>query len=281
MYERAILHIGPEKTGSTAIQAWIARHRAALRQAGVATPFCGADGEALAVVRAAASPERRFGLHRDHAALHRMWRLAAPMHRRAVVWRLAAGQGTLLLSSERFESQLRGAGEIAALRRLVQPAARAVDVILYLRRPSDAAASMRSTLLRNGAVHAPVLPDPGQALARGWWDHAALLARWQAAWPEARIVPRLFLPEELVGGGVVTDFIAAAGLPAHPVGAAPPRNGSLSATAQGFLLAANRAARQGAPIDRKGIVRQLDRHGRGPGGRATDASVAGLAANSI
>jgi hypothetical protein len=133
---------------------------------------------------------------------------------------------------------------------------------------------MRSTLLRNGAVNAPVLPDPRQALARGWWDHAALLERWQAEWPEARLVPRLFLPETLAGGDVVADFITAAGLPAFPVAAEPPRNGSLSAAAQGFLLAANRAVRQGAPIDRKGIVRQLDRNGRGPGARASGLAVA-------
>lgn len=274
MHDSAILHIGPEKTGSTAIQAWIVAHRAALRDAGVATPFCGRRGEALAVVRAAAAPDRRFGLHRDQPALHRMWRLVAPLHRMAVARRLAAGQGRLLLSSERLESQLRHPDEIAALRQLVQPHAREVTIVVYLRRPSDAAASMRSTLLRNGAVHAPLLPDPGHALARGWWDHATLLARWQTAWPEARILPRLFLPADLVGGDVVQDFIATAGLPAFPLAAGALRNASLSAEAQSFLLAANRAARNGATIDRQGIVRRLDRRGSGPGARAGAAQVA-------
>jgi hypothetical protein len=249
MANRLVLHIGTEKTGSTAIQRFLQAHREWLDRQGHATPATLGKGE-----------HRRFPLlfyqqdqHDDLTLLEGLDDRSADERADEVQrWRHSfeleltrkPGQ-TWLISSEHIHSRLLHDDRcMASLLEFCQPRFESMQIIVYLRDPLSAALSLWSTAVLNGADLAE-LPMPDNSYWNRLCCHRTTLERLER-WFPGRFQPRLFTPECWRDGDIIRDFCAAAGLALpddyHP---APERaNATLSWLSLSLIARLNR---QGKP----------------------------------
>ncbi|WP_112322711.1 hypothetical protein [Oceanibium sediminis] len=194
---RLILHIGLRKTGTSAIQAYLARNRAALRLMGVRYP------KALLV-----GPECDGGPKHQRVAeaISGGEELAAQM-REAVAQRARLSRVTVLSAEELSAPD-------PAIPAALAPLAEEFDcrVVVYLRRQDEWALSVyRQAVMEGDARTAQGL----QAwLARPelepWLNHDAMLGHWESAFGAKAMSVRLY-PHDLP---IIPSFLDAAGLPA-------------------------------------------------------------------
>ncbi len=203
---KLLLHIGTDKTGSTAIQQHLFLNREWLAERGVYLPGegLGADNGHAALLQAMAP-----------AALERL--------RRELLAARAARHRLAVLSWE-----IMGQWDARRIRRL-QPCLAGAEprVLAYLREQADIAQSSYLQRLKGLRHELPVEAferPSGIAQRRRSWrackapmrNYLRLLRRWRRALPGAELSPREFHREALRGGDVVDDFLAQLGLEAGP-----------------------------------------------------------------
>lgn len=243
MVQQLDLHIGVEKTGTTAVQHALAANRDRLAAAGVLYP--------TALGRTNHTDLAAIGRGPDAPAtpLHPGAGTASPggshdlLHDRADALRAeldAARPSRLLLSNEHCSSRLVHPHQVERLWAWLLEVTGAVEarVVVYLRRQDALLDSHYSTQLRAGGLEELLPPTPG--LIRRLCDHEAMLRRWSAVVGQDAVMVRRYHRPSLVGGGIVTDFAAALDLPelAPPTDPAP--NTGLGGAQQLLLLALNR-----------------------------------------
>jgi len=257
---RAVLHIGPPKTGTTSIQNFLAAARAELRDRGF--HFASAPGEinhlALAAYGAGAGftgsvVRRAGGGGGDGASM-------GPRLARAIgteITALPEYVHTVIYSSEQLGSLLTEPAHVARLRQLLNPWFQDFQVILYLRRQDEMAVSKYSTALRaGGEIDPSILPPPGREALH--YRLSDIVELWAGTFGEAAIRPRLLERQSLIGGDVVPDFLAAIGIEGLQVEARPPAsNPALSAEAQEMVRRFNILAEMRGYADRPRLAPHL------------------------
>lgn len=209
-----ILHIGSEKTGTTAIQRAAWRKKPLLEKHGLA--LSNAAGEInnrkFAAYFQPPTPERLYdkGFYDDH-------KLVTEADRQAFFAgyedelarefdRIGQSGLTLLLSSEFFHSRLTSPEAIGAMKHLLDRHADSYRVIVYLREQSALARSFYSTLVKGGRItdFAEFLTTvrPGDP----YFDPLVAMRPWREVFGRDALTIRLFVPERLRGGDVLTDF---------------------------------------------------------------------------
>ena len=269
MIRRCILQIGTEKTGTTSLQAFLARNRERLQARGILYPrfpghFNHTGLAAYAMDDTRSDPLRgAFGVNSDAAVAefrHRIERQAEAE---------LLGPGMTVFCSEHCHSRLTTQAEVQRLSDLLRPYFDRIDISVYLRRQDQVAVSLHSTQLKSGATDTDILPqtnadDP-------YFNYDRSLAFWETAFGQQHVYVRLFDRRELVAGDVIADFLAAWGLGTPKEYLTVEKlNESINAPAQDFLRRVNttleplpglpKAAVQGPLAD------LLARHfsGRGP-----------------
>jgi hypothetical protein len=203
----AVVHIGLEKTGSTALQHWLAQHHQHLQAEGIVMPrslgfpnhtrlvaACLDDG---VVDNLKAHLMRREGLSE---AMLRRWvegSLAAEL-RHAGDWH------TLLITSELISSRLGSATEIERLVKLLRRYVDRICFVLVLRRQDHLAVSRFSSVLRSGfdrfdAILTDLSPFNFRALPPGrsvsdetfFYDFESIVARF-ASVPDSELLVRRY-----------------------------------------------------------------------------------------
>lgn len=237
-----ILHIGAEKTGTTAIQTALVNQAAELRRHGVCYPSSLRSGRVAShtrLVTAAADRDRIDDLRRwAHVTSPEQ----VPAHREAVTRELteelaSCDPQVLLLSSEHCQSRLRSVAEVAALRRLLTRFCDELTVVVYLRPQHEAALSLYSTRLKAGLPAGdPLSGNPAQP---GFFDYGALVERWAAVFGDGNVRVRIYEKDALCGGNVLEDFRDVTGLPVALRPPARPANPSLSPRGLRVLGAVN------------------------------------------
>lgn len=154
MKERvAVVHVGLEKTGSTAIQHWLKRHYRALQAEGIAMPRSIGFPNHTRLVAACLDDGVVDNLK---AHILRLEGLSEPMLRRWVEASLAAelrqagDWHTLLITSELISSRLGSSTEMERLLALLRPHVDRIRFLLVLRRQDQLAVSRFSSVLRSG-----------------------------------------------------------------------------------------------------------------------------------
>jgi hypothetical protein len=295
-FGRCILHIGTEKTGTTAWQGFLSANREALLRAGYFVP------SSLSPYARRANHERLTTLALADAKIADDLRQSArvttaadvPRHRASVTEALRQeiaalpadtpnASRTLLLSNEHCQSRLTEPAEVERLRDFLTGFARDIRIVVYLRPQHELAVSLYDQALKSGYADIPLPPDFSGRLPlwvhRGFFDYAELLDRWSAAFGREAIDVRIYGPAALRGGNVIDDFCAHLGLDAADYASVTDTNRSMSEVRQRAMNAINRSARAGGqkltPLMRHNLIETFmatsDGPGRRPGRRAAIA----------
>ena len=247
----AIVHIGTEKTGTTAIQELLARHRDELADLGFWYPLSPGpfNHAALAIYSA---PENMQGMEANVPSAVRNGRFHENLFAQQLkdeIAGLPSQVHTVIFSNEHCQSRLVEYRHVQNLSNLLSIHFERITILVYLRRQDEMARSVYSTMLRFGNVSFDVLPRtlPSADDARGFYevhwsryfDIEHLLDRYATVFGKAAVKARLYERNFLENGNLIDDFLRVCGLPAWLSGNASQANGALSADGLAFLALLN------------------------------------------
>lgn len=215
---KAIVHIGTEKTGSTAIQNFLYKNESVLAKHGVFFPFrtCGLISNfRLAIYcleevdpnlvgmdkQSSKSPDRtifsddpdqwRREFSNDHLAQ------INSIHR-------AHKASTVVYSSEHFHSRIVKPAEIERLYDFLNPMYDSVQIIAYCRRQDRLAVSSHNTSIQGGAVNdfdfTQIQNKPS------YFDYLSMMDRWASVFGKTNVSARVYERNRLVGKDIGHDF---------------------------------------------------------------------------
>ena len=242
---RCILHIGTEKTGTTALQAALSNQRAYLSDNGV----CYAKSPGDLNCRSLAAAFTPLGSRDDYILKGGLtepekfadWRkrLLAEIGNEVTAARDRCH--TYILSSEHFSSKMTRDTDVSDLAEHLRTEFEDIRVVCYLRRQDLMATSRINEGLRAGFPQRLFPNVSDDRPLPSLYDYQTLMTRWSVAFGESAIKLRIFERSELAGGSIVTDFSdTQLGLPLGPADHAI-SNVSLGLTAQMALMMFNQA----------------------------------------
>ena len=274
---RCLLHIGTEKTGSTALQTALSVNREHLSDRGIfySKTAGSLNSRALAAAFCQYSSDdsylARLGI--GDIAQYTVWRDDLLDKIREEVITAQTSHDTFLLSSEHFSSRFVGEEQIASLKSFLLTLFAHIDVACYLRRQDRMAVSRHNEVLRAGFAE-PILPNVQTSEKLPLlFDFDALLRRWSELAGPIALKPRIYDKKALVDGDVVDDFSKTflhTRLPNRPQRQA---NVALSKPAQDALHMFNTAmgpqTRQALGQARRRLSQYLEIHAPGQGRQPT------------
>lgn len=265
---RAILHIGTAKTGTSALQRYLAENRSALRKRG----FMFSTVAGKANQRRLSCYATDDGNVRDLDGFEGIYSAADLRAFREAFCRDLAGEATadpdatFIFSNEHCHSKLTRDSEVERLRDLFARLFSDIRVVVYIRRQDELVVSRYSTALRSGLTHEDIIrPEDHSA---SFCDNWEALSRWTGAFGEDHLLVGIYSRAALRNGSIVSDFCALTGVPElpHTMEATKP---SLSGPYQEFLRQMNLRMRGATGDERRAERRELGRAfstiGAGPG----------------
>jgi hypothetical protein len=244
-FNRCVLHIGSEKTGTSTIQSFLARNRVALAREGVAyTNSAGNDGGSQWGFVACAHHKpwtQDFGLSLGiRSAADRdtyKARLRADLEGE---FQTVPAAKTLIVSSEHFHSRLSTPAEVSSLKEFLDPWIESFEILLYLRRQDRVAVSFYSTKIKSGESNPVVFPLGPKGANLYYFDYDRICDTWSTVFGADAMRIRLYDRQELVKGDLLADFCKTCGLRRSGKKVTAPLNLSLSQEGADFLLEVNR-----------------------------------------
>lgn len=240
-FQRCIIHIGTEKTGTSAIQNYLGANRKALMKSGTLYPVAAgsphlSQWEFVAAVHPAPWEQdvgRAFDIY--DAAGQAAFR--AHLRRQLELEFFGVESETLLISSEHFHSRLVTPVSIAALKSFLDPWAETFQVLVYFRRQDEVALSHQSTRLKS-SVPLPEFGSLEEMIGHtGYYSYDRIFLNWAGVFGKEAVGARLYNSGE-GADNVVADFCLVCGIPISD--AAPERmNPSLNRKGFQFLRAVN------------------------------------------
>lgn len=257
-FRRCILHIGTEKTGTKAIQDFLARNLAWLSEQGVCYPkdkaFKNASQwEFVAAVHP--SPwQQDIGRSFEISDSEGQARFREDLVRRLRdQFDSQRNSDTLLISSEHFQSRLSTVDSISALRDFLDPWVDEYKILVYFRRQDQLALSFLSTRLKSSIQLS--IEDPMEVInsTPAYYDLLGIFERWSAVFGQEAMTTRLFEPRHWPDHDLLQDFCAACELE-PPLEPAQVLNPSLNKIGFHFLNTFN-ALYPVIPGDRSDLLR--------------------------
>ena len=198
--KRCLLHIGVPKTGSTALQKFLAANRPALRAHGLHYPEAG--------LRAHGHHDIAFLVGGGYPA----W--ATPQDRPldAIVRELAAelaDSAVAVLSSENFYLQPNPRG-VAEVLGQCGFGAQQVQVVVYLRRQDEAHLSWYNQAVKAQGYSGTIAESI--AVTDPLWDYSTQLAQWAAVYGKENVLVHAYQPPGGPGSDIRRGFLRVAGV---------------------------------------------------------------------
>jgi len=263
------LHIGTEKTGTTAIQRFFKTNREALAERDICYPTAPGNENHLALARAALLFDKRGALRRTAQI-----RTDDDVHnfRKTLLADLSAELTArpyrfAVMSNEHCSSHLLDDEEVVWLKDALAPLFDRIRIVVYLRRQDDYLLSSYSTAVKSGVTH--TLAIPRERAIHVHYDHWDLLSRWARVFGRDNIIARRFEKTSLKSGDVVDDFLDCTGIEASSSFQRPDTaNESLDAESLEFLRLFNehipRLTDDGISPLRDNVVPLLSKISKGP-----------------
>ncbi len=214
MFDECVIHIGTEKTGSTAIQNVLANGRDVLKSQGWLYPkaFGKRDSQYGLVVLSMKDAWLNGG---DLSQFLKLKSKDDWEKYRNAIFSSFEGElrecgecGRLVVSSEHFHSRLKTADEIANLRNILERWCKTFRIVVYFRRQDRVAVSLYSTAMKITGMDRPVFGDE----RRYYFDYLKIYDNWASVFGNESIVVRVYDDTCKGKGGVVGDFLEVCGL---------------------------------------------------------------------
>ena len=190
MRRKAILHIGPMKTGSTSIQLWLHQRANELAEQGYHCPTSlGSRNMSRLTYMAQAQAFNGALSATDGARLDAL---------RGELAGLPPGIHTVIFSGEMIGQILNEAAEVQALKTMLDEFFDDYLVVVYLRRQDEMSLSRYNTSLRRGEKRARPFSRP--------FDYELRLNLWSEVFGGGALRVRMFDREAMPGQNVVNDF---------------------------------------------------------------------------
>ena len=268
MQKTLYLHIGTEKTGSTALQAVSGTNRATLKNHGIFYPktpgernhtkltLFAADGPNALDLRRLARlfPDEAYESFKANFADELRSEIAAnPCPR-------------IYLSNEHLASRLRSTQEVSRLAAIIRPLADSVKIVVYLRPQPELFLSTYSTSIKAGRTKALEAPKKDQ---HPRYNYEKMLSLWADVFGEENVIVRIYDRNTLAGHDVVKDFFSIMGYhPGPDIQIPPTLNIRLDHDALLFLLEFNKYVppflEESVNPDRGDIANALEEKSKGP-----------------
>jgi len=200
------VHIGVEKTGTTTIQAFLARNRHALRQRGFLYPQAPGHSNHMALA-CFAMEDGRYDNVRQSMGIRTQDQLQRYRSRLSAAIDREIGSSTtpfLIFSNEHLSSRLRTTAEVHRLKSFCDRIATNTKIIVYLRNQVDLFVSRYVEAVKGGSTR-PFLFRDGSGL-NGQFDYQRMLARWSAVFGGENLIVRRFEPADFEGEDLLLDF---------------------------------------------------------------------------
>jgi len=235
------LHAGTPKTGTTALQRFLASNRDLLARRDLAVPdFLGAENHTRLAAYALNDDKIRpvkIDLKVTEAASLAAFREKLERDFRKKL----SPRKSYVMSNEHCGAYLHTKGELERLHGLLTSQGHQIKIIMYFREPCDYLASTHSTLLKNGATNPMQMPS--RVSIKRKYDYLEICRRWGRTFGEENIVARLFVRDAMAGGSIIPDFLQALGFDAAEAAEAETpvidANRSVDHLVAGFLTAFN------------------------------------------
>ena len=218
-FKRCVLHIGTEKTGTTAIQHYLRHHRESLLEQGVCFPLAAntehlSQWEFAAIVHHGGPWKQDMGRELGITDRASQDQFRAELHKKLEQEFSEIDQAdTLVISSEHLQSRLYLQKELLDLKAFLDPFAEQFEVLVYFRRQDELALSLLSTRLKSSA-HVP-LGDILHTLNESprYYAYDEIYQRWATAFGEDAMHARLYEPPKWPNANLIKDFCSAAKIP--------------------------------------------------------------------
>ncbi|WP_298561832.1 hypothetical protein [uncultured Aliiroseovarius sp.] len=213
---KLILHIGQEKTGTTALQHGLYLNEAVLNQHG----FClshtidSTNNRGL-VACFQKNPDNYFILNNlTSPEAIEAFRNRTLAGFQAEVKELSKHYHTLIVTSEHFQSRLVQPNSIAQLSEYLNGIFDDIDVICYFRRQDSKVSSAYSTHISVGGTGSfSKHLENAKRRRNGNFNYVYFANKWTAHFASSRFMPRFFSRNALEGGDIMVDFFSALGSP--------------------------------------------------------------------
>lgn len=255
---KLVLHIGTEKTGTTSIQGWLETNRAALSRQRVFLSEVLDRPSNRALAHAFQDGVDHYFLPMGITTLDEVGAFRERLQKdlASEVEAAAKGHDRMVISSEQLQSRLLGAQEVERLAGFLREVFSEVTVVCYLRHQLEMRRSFYSTLVRMGHTGALEDFDADIDEAALYYNHLALVQRWEDAFGRDHLLLREYARTKLNDGDVVRDFVACALPDLDPAGLNHSRSAENSALS-GAHLATYRAINRWLPYsDGRGGLRK-------------------------
>lgn len=210
---KCILHIGTEKTGTTAIQNFLNLNRETLLKQGfIYTKSAGFDNNrALPVTAYDLSRRDDFTIEKNINTAQSLRKFQEKTIKNLIkeitILKNTTGVTTLIFSSEHIQSRLTEPTEVHRLKAILNKlGATDITVIVYLRRPAEIANSLYSTLIKFGGYASSPYP-PENLLWNNICNHKKTLERFSSVFGVKNIKPRIYNYDEFTNRSIINDFI--------------------------------------------------------------------------
>lgn len=208
-----ILHIGTEKTGTTAIQDFLYQNRELLKQEGYGV----LTSVGMKNNRGLASYAMRDNRSDDYFVAHGIVTLLNKFeHDKLVeedfkqeIKELNDSCHTILITSEHFHSRCVYPDEINKLKSFLMQYFKKIDVIVYLRPQVDVVTSLYSTFVRAGGIK--TFDDfviSNCTKNNPYYNYDELLTKWSNSFGHENLKVRIFDKTHLLNGDIVSDFLS-------------------------------------------------------------------------
>lgn len=217
-FQKCLLHIGTEKTGTTSVQHYLASNRRELRKQGVIYPVgVKSSHSSLWEFAALAQDEpwkqdtgRAFGIT-DATSQDRF----ADDLRQSLENEFSnhGAASTLVISSEHFQSRLHREESIAKLKAFLDPWVESYEVVIFFRRQDRFALSLLSTLLKS-AVQLPEVPATELLrITPRYYEYNMIFQRWMNIFGLEAMNAQIYKENHIPGNDIVAEFCRAASIP--------------------------------------------------------------------
>ena len=213
-FKNCILHIGTEKTGTSAVQNFCALNRKALmKDDGVYYSTLGGLGSQWELAAAAhdvpwTNPDlsRVFNISNVEDQANYRARLKQRLNEEFT--KKGASCDTLFVSSEHFHSRLNTVESISFLRDFLSQWAEEIKVLVYFRRQDRVAVSLQSTKIKSASKDADMTFPPGTGQSLRYYNYDALYERWASVLGAENIIARIYQEASASTDGTVGDVLA-------------------------------------------------------------------------